>query len=142
MTTSTTNRKIDRAKLAEKFAELRARADLPEHVVTELDFWIKDDAKEIHAQPEAELHKAIESIKLILAGTKAPEHQPAAENAPRRDSESRGAIPDLDEANPVEQRAKSDRGHAVTNAEGERVLCCCLRLHDVRTWYPYISWKS
>ncbi len=112
-----TNRKIDRAKLAEKFAELRDDPSFPTQVKDGLDFWLKDDANEIHAQPEAELHKAIESIKLILADTKAPEYQPAAENAPRRDSESCGLVSNLDDGSLVEQRAKSDRGRAVTNAE-------------------------
>lgn len=113
----TADRKIDRAKLAEKFAEFRDDPSFPTHLKDRLDFWLKDKAKEIHAQPEAELHKVIESIKPILAVTKVTERQPAAENASSRGSESRGGIPDLNEANHGEQRAASDRGHAVTNAE-------------------------
>lgn len=78
----TTNLKIDRAKLAEKLAELRSDPSFPTQAKDGLDFWLKDDAKEIHAQPEAELHKVIESIQSIRAGAKAPEHQSVVENAP------------------------------------------------------------
>ena len=47
----------------------------------------------------------------------APQYPPKDKSPTARDSESRVAIPNLDEASPVEQRAKSDRSHAVTNAE-------------------------
>ena len=77
-----TKLKIDRAKLAETFAEIRARPDLPEKAAPGLDFWLKDNAKEIHTQPEAELDKAIKSIESILADTKAPKHLPVIKNAP------------------------------------------------------------
>lgn len=101
----TTNREINRVKLATKLAKIRSRPDLPKLVADGLDFWLKDGAKEIYARDNAELQKVIESLKPTLAHL----NEVATEDA----SACHSAGPD----SVIERTAQSRAPLCITNAE-------------------------